>query len=62
VDLNYLRTSDKFIQGIVHFYPLDSAIQASYNAIFTPDKIYPLDSDLSTFNFVQTANGYLSCT
>jgi hypothetical protein len=32
----------------MHFYPLDSAIQASYNAIFTPEKIYPLDSDLST--------------
>jgi hypothetical protein len=49
VDLNYLRTSDKFIQRIVHFYPLDSASQASsYNAIFTLDKIYPLDSDLST--------------
>jgi hypothetical protein len=48
MDLNYFRTSDKFVQRIVHFNPLDSAIQASYNAIFTPDKIYPLDSDLST--------------
>jgi hypothetical protein len=47
-DLNYLLASDKFIQRIVHFYPLDSAIQASYNAIFTPDKIYPLHSDVST--------------
>jgi hypothetical protein len=47
VDLNYLWTSDKFIQPIVAFYPLDNAIHASYNAIFTLDKMYPLDSDLS---------------
>ena len=35
VDLNYLPTSDKFIQSIVDFYRLDNAIQAPYNAIFT---------------------------
>ena len=32
------------MQRIVHFYPLDNAIQASYNAIFTSDKIYPLEA------------------
>ena len=48
MDLNYLRTSDKFIQQIVHFYPLNKTIQASYNAVFVLDKIYLLDNDLST--------------
>ncbi len=47
VDLNYLRTSDNFIRWIEHFYPMDNVIQASYNAIFTLDKIYPADSELS---------------
>ena len=28
---------------------IDNTIQASYNAIFTLDKIYPLESDLSIF-------------
>ena len=31
----------------MNFYPLDSAIQAWYNAIFGLDKIYSPDSDLS---------------
>ena len=47
VDLNYLRTSDKFYPTDRHFYPLDSTIQASCNAISTLDKIYRSDSDLS---------------
>ena len=42
----YLRTSDKFYPTDRHFYPLDSTIQASCNAISTLDKIYPSDSDL----------------
>ena len=47
VDLNYLRTSDKFYPTHMHFYTLDGTIQASCNAISTLDKIYPSDSDLS---------------
>ena len=47
VDLNYLRTFDRFYPTDRHFYPLDSTIQASCNAISALDKIYPSDSDLS---------------
>ena len=39
--------SDNFIRWIGHFYPMDNVIQASYNAIFTLDKIYPTDSEFS---------------
>ncbi len=47
VDLNNLRTSDNFIRWIGHFLSNENVIQASYNAIFTLDKIYPADSELS---------------
>ena len=47
-DLNHLQTSDKFIQRIVYFYPLDNTVEASSfrtTRFSLWKKIYPLGSD-----------------